>query len=67
MPLKSQGKVVRRIIMSQCDDCKANKVCDHNRFGFENCGNFIPADAVEIVRDLAEEAVNKDIQNHLEK
>lgn len=30
--------------MSRCDDCKANKVCDHNRFGFENCGNFIPAD-----------------------
>ena len=30
--------------MARCDDCKANKVCDHNRFGFENCGNFIPVD-----------------------
>ena len=33
--------------MARCEECKANKVCDHNRFGFENCGNFIPADVVE--------------------
>ena len=22
--------------------CRCNKVCDHNKFGFENCGNYIP-------------------------
>jgi hypothetical protein len=32
--------------MTRCEECKANKVCDHNRFGFENCGNFIPNDVV---------------------
>ena len=26
--------------MSKCDNCLCNPVCDHNRFGFENCGNF---------------------------
>lgn len=26
-----------------CDTCRCNKVCDHNKFGFENCGNYIPA------------------------
>lgn len=36
--------------MARCDECKANKVCDHDRFGFENCGNFIPVDVVEVVR-----------------
>ena len=36
--------------MAHCDTCKANKVCDHNRFGFENCGNYIPSDVVEVVR-----------------
>lgn len=41
--------------MARCDDCKANKVCDHNRFGFENCGNFIPADVApraEVAREI---------------
>ena len=32
--------------MARCEECKANNVCDHNRFGFENCGNFIPTDVV---------------------
>lgn len=32
--------------MKTCESCKANKICDHNRFGFENCDNFIPADDV---------------------
>ena len=26
--------------MSKCENCICNPVCDHNRFGFENCGNF---------------------------
>lgn len=30
----------------RCDTCKADKVCDHDRFGFENCDNYIPADEV---------------------
>ena len=33
-----------------CNDCKANKVCDHNKYGFENCGNFIPIDVVKVIR-----------------
>lgn len=27
-----------------CTNCRANKVCDHNIWGFENCNNFIPID-----------------------
>lgn len=34
----------------KCDTCKVNKVCDHNRFGFENCDNYISSDVVEVVR-----------------
>ena len=33
-----------------CRTCKANKVCDHNKYGFEDCGNYIPLDSVEVVR-----------------
>lgn len=29
-----------------CSTCQCNKVCDHNKYGFENCGNYIPADVV---------------------
>ena len=36
--------------MARCDTCKANKVCDHNKYGFENCNNYISADVVEVVR-----------------
>ena len=25
-----------------CDTCRANRVCDHTRFGYETCGNYIP-------------------------
>ena len=34
--------------LEKCDMCKANKVCDHNRFGFENCDNYISSDVVEV-------------------
>lgn len=27
-----------------CDTCRANKVCNHRKYGFENCGNYIPLD-----------------------
>lgn len=36
--------------MNKCETCKANKICDHNNYGFENCGNYISADVVEVVR-----------------
>ena len=29
-----------------CSTCQCNKVCDHNKYGFENCGNYISADLV---------------------
>lgn len=25
----------------KCDTCVHNEVCDHNRFGFENCNSFM--------------------------
>lgn len=34
--------------MATCETCKANKVCDHNKYGFENCNNYISADVVEV-------------------
>ena len=33
--------------MKTCNTCKANKVCNHDKYGFENCGNYIPDEAVE--------------------
>ncbi len=24
----------------KCDTCIHNEVCDHNKFGFENCGSY---------------------------
>lgn len=33
----------------RCDTCKADKVCDHDRFGFENCDNYISEDCAEVV------------------
>ena len=29
--------------MNKCDMCIHNEVCDHNRFGFENCGHYKPS------------------------
>ena len=29
-----------------CSTCQCNKVCDHNKYGFENCGNYISADLI---------------------
>ena len=26
-----------------CNTCACNKVCDHNNYGFENCGNYVQA------------------------
>ncbi len=33
-----------------CDTCKANKVCNHDKYGFETCESYISADCVEIIR-----------------
>lgn len=33
--------------MNTCDTCKCNKVCDHDKYGFENCGNYISAGCIE--------------------
>lgn len=34
-----------------CVNCACNKVCNHDLYGFENCGNSISAaDVVEVVR-----------------
>ena len=39
--------------MNKCDNCKCNKVCDHNHFGFENCDNYIPiGEVIENVSGL---------------
>lgn len=38
--------------MNTCNNCKANRICDHNQFGFENCNNFIPDEVSELVSDL---------------
>ena len=32
-----------------CETCKANKVCDHNKYGFENCGNYISVDSEKVM------------------
>ena len=36
--------------MKTCNTCKANKVCDHNIWGFETCGNYVSEELVEVVR-----------------
>lgn len=36
--------------MANCNTCKANKVCNHDIYGFENCDNYIPENVVEVVR-----------------
>lgn len=35
--------------MANCYTCKADEVCNHDIFGFENCNNYIPADVVEVI------------------
>lgn len=34
-----------------CINCACNKVCNHDIYGFENCGNFIPAEKALKERD----------------
>lgn len=45
--------------MARCDNCLANKVCDHHRFGFENCGSYISAADVAPKSEVAREIIDK--------
>jgi predicted transcriptional regulator len=54
-----------------CSTCQCNKVCDHNKYGFENCGNYISADlvqraeaAMEIVEDVKETLLDYHLQEN---
>jgi hypothetical protein len=38
----------------KCDNCRANKICDHNTWGFETCNNFIPLCSTELEQLKAE-------------
>ena len=38
-----------------CSTCQCNKVCDHNKYGFENCGNYISDDLLPRAREIFEE------------
>ena len=40
-----------------CSTCQCNKVCDHNKYGFENCGNYISADVAPRA-EVAREAID---------
>lgn len=33
-----------------CSTCACDKICDHNKYGFENCNSYISADVVEVKR-----------------
>lgn len=38
-----------------CDNCACNKVCNHDLFGFENCGNWILDKTVsEAIKEFTE-------------
>ena len=30
--------------MNTCNNCRCNKVCNHDLYGFENCNNYIPTE-----------------------
>lgn len=40
--------------MVRCDTCLANKVCDHGRFSFENCGFYIHAEDYAVLKRTGE-------------
>ena len=50
-----------------CNVCIHNAVCDHNKFGFENCNSFIPEigndeialDFCGVLCEYAESIINK--------
>lgn len=40
--IKEAKKVTSKDIPQTCNYCAHNAVCDHNKYGFENCGHFLP-------------------------
>lgn len=58
------------MVEKTCSTCQCNKVCDHNKYGFENCGNYISADVVpksEVDKIIAGWAyIHADVLNKLE-
>lgn len=40
-----------------CTTCKASNICDHHKYGVENCNNYIPRDVVAVIR--CKECVHK--------
>jgi hypothetical protein len=38
------------MIDKTCNTCRCNKICDHNKYGFENCNNYVAMDTVEVIR-----------------
>lgn len=38
------------LTVQTCNDCACDLVCNHNEYGFENCGNWISKNAVPVVR-----------------
>jgi hypothetical protein len=52
--------------VNKCETCKANKICDHNNYGFENCCNYISADVApkeKIIREVVSD-IKKLIHSH---
>lgn len=53
-----------------CSTCQCNKVCDHNKYGFENCGNYISADVApraEVAREIVEDVKATLLDYHLQE
>lgn len=50
-----QKKEVSDMPEKTCSTCQCNKVCDHNKYGFENCGNYISDDLLPRAREIFEE------------
>lgn len=53
-----------------CSTCQCNKVCDHNKYGFENCGNYISDDLAlraEVAREIVEDVKETLLDYHLQE
>ncbi len=54
--------------MNNCETCRCNKVCDHNRVEFEDCKNYVPAAvAIEHEELILLRQENHDLSTKLEK
>lgn len=53
-----------------CFTCQCNRVCDHNKYGFENCGNYISGDLsprAEAAREIVEDVKTTLLDYHLQE